>query len=187
MTIAHKTGSLICGEELVYFNITYPLSCAICGKTFDADASCTDKYFTCNTCYNEAANDWIKGYCSRSPETDPIKLAITLMKSPKVKMHGPEHHFLVPAVLLTVYYNVLGEPDEKPPKLVHARKRAESLKVIAEHGGPRCCKRDTFLALQTAVGFIHHHFDTAILRTGPVECEFSELNKECLECACHLL
>ncbi len=32
-----------------------------------------------------------------------MALAIRLMRLPAVKMHGPEHHFLVPAVLLAAY------------------------------------------------------------------------------------
>jgi hypothetical protein len=32
-------------------------------------------------------------------------MALNLMKNPQIKMHGPEHHFLVPAVLLAAYYN----------------------------------------------------------------------------------
>ncbi|MGR4064590.1 MAG: DUF5714 domain-containing protein, partial [Vulcanimicrobiaceae bacterium] len=32
-----------------------------------------------------------------------LRMAITLMQNPVVNMHGPEHHFLVPAVLLAAY------------------------------------------------------------------------------------
>lgn len=40
-------------------------------------------------------------------------------------MHGPEHHFLVPAVLLAAYHNVLGSPREK---------KAEALKLAKARG-----------------------------------------------------
>ena len=42
-------------------------------------------------------------------------------------MHGPEHHFLIPAVLLSAFYNVSGEPGEKEKKIKQARKRAENV------------------------------------------------------------
>jgi hypothetical protein len=227
--MSHQSGCVICGADLIYTLSQEPLSCAICGAEFEADARCQKGHYVCNTCHSGSANDWIANYCEHSPETDPVKLAITLMHSPTVKMHGPEHHFLVPAVLLTTYYNHQNTPEEKAPKMRTARIRAEnvlggfcgfygacgagvgtgiyasvltgatplsardwklsnlitaeSLGEIAEHGGPRCCKRDTFLALQTAVDFTTRNFQVELPIT-PIECEFSDRNKECLECAC---
>jgi hypothetical protein len=35
------------------------------------------------------------------------------MNSEQVPMHGPEHHFIVPAVLLAAYYNIKDDPEEK--------------------------------------------------------------------------
>ena len=40
-------------------------------------------------------------------------MAIEIMKSPMINMHGPEHHFLVPAVLITSYYNIKDEKKNK--------------------------------------------------------------------------
>ncbi len=56
-------------------------------------------------------------------------MAIKLMNSPKIKMHGPEHHFLVPAVLLAAYYNLDAvehiSPEDKAEIINKARQRAE--------------------------------------------------------------
>jgi len=49
------------------------------------------------------------------------------MKNPKIKMHGPEHHFLVPAVLLSAYYNKKKDSRKKEDKIKEARKRAEKI------------------------------------------------------------
>ena len=228
--MTHKTGCIVCGEELIYFDSQRLMACAVCGKTGHADASCTQGHYVCNACHSGSANDWIEGYCQHSPETDPVRLATTLMRSPKVKMHGPEHHYLTPAVLLTAYYNQLGMNGEKETKLRQARERAEtviggfcgfcgtcgaavgtgifislitgatplsvkgwqqanlmsaqSLGKIAHHGGPRCCKRDTFLALQSAQAFLAQHFGVILPLDEPVVCQFSEFNKECLRAAC---
>jgi len=38
----------------------------------------------------------------------PVELAIHLMEFPELKMHCPQHHYLVPAVLLTAAYKVQG-------------------------------------------------------------------------------
>ncbi len=228
--MAHQSGCLICGADLRYTLTLDIATCAICGSDFESDARCSAGHFVCNVCHSGSANDWIANFCTHSTATDPVKLATTLMKSPTVKMHGPEHHFLVPAVMLTTYYNHTDAPAEKISQLRKARKRAEnvlggfcgfygacgagigagifvsvltgatplskrdwklshlitaeSLGVIAEHGGPRCCKRDTFLALQTAVDFAADNFQVDLSIADPIECEFSDRNKECLECAC---
>jgi hypothetical protein len=51
------------------------------------------------------------------------------MSSPVVKMPGPEHHFLVPAVLLASCHNQKLSPvEEKADSIRQARKRAEDVK-----------------------------------------------------------
>ncbi len=51
------------------------------------------------------------------------------MNNPAVKMHGPEHHFLIPAVLLASYFNQKGLPaEEKVKSIREARKRSEDIK-----------------------------------------------------------
>jgi hypothetical protein len=103
------------------------MKCVICGGDFEGDAQCELEHFVCNPCHSGNANDWIEGYCLNSLERDPVVIANTLMHSPKVKMHGPEHHFLVPAVLLTAYYNSTGETEKKAQKIRQARKRGENV------------------------------------------------------------
>jgi hypothetical protein len=61
---------------------------------------------------------------------------------------------------------------------------AECLKNIAEAGGPRCCKRDGFLAIKTAVPFIAENLGVQMELTEKIECCFSERNKECLKKQC---
>ena len=229
--MVHKTGCIVCGEELVYLEVERSLVCYYCGKTSNANASCVNGHYVCDHCHGNTANDLIERYCSQSIETNPLTMAVELMKSPLIKMHGPEHHFLVPAVLLAAYHNQRSAPKgDLSHQLAQARKRAEvvpggfcgfqgtcgaaigtgiflsvvtqstpvskepwrlsnlltaeTLRVIAEHGGPRCCKRDTFLALLTAVEFMRKHFGAAWKVEMPVICTFSALNKECLLTDC---
>jgi hypothetical protein len=172
----------------------------------------------------------IENYCIASKSEDPLELALTLMRNPNVKMHGPEHHFLVPAVLLAAYYNSKEDPDEKATKIRMAKKRAsqilggfcgfygdcgaavgtgifmslitnatplsvaewklanlitaKSLFAIARYGGPRCCKRSTYLALIEAVDFLKENLGVTLKVKKGLECEFSDLNKECLKENC---
>jgi hypothetical protein len=151
------------------------------------------------------------------------------MTNPGIKMHGPEHHFLVPAVLITAYYNKTGKPEMIPGKLKIARERAknvpggacgfygscgtglgtglfmsivlrttplstddwtlsnlmtaEALYEIAMMGGPRCCKRTTFLALETATDFVRENLGVELERSEVV-CSFFSRNKECKQTEC---
>ena len=152
------------------------------------------------------------------------------MRSSQVKMHGPEHHFLIPAVMLAAYYNMKNEPQQKAAKIKEARQRAskvlggfcgfygdcgaavgtgifaslvtnttplstttwrlsnlltaQSLFSIANHGGPRCCKRNTFLAITVAVNFTRENLGVAMELNDKITCEFTDLNKECLHKKC---
>jgi hypothetical protein len=49
------------------------------------------------------------------------------MRHPSVAMHGPEHHFLVSAVLLAAYDNQHGL-ENRAVKIQQARKRAEGVR-----------------------------------------------------------
>jgi hypothetical protein len=225
----YQSGCLLCGQEMVYLAQTQSQTCVYCGQTFESNARCAQGHFVCDTCHGAEANDLIEQYCLQTALTDPVEMAVNLMSHPSVAMHGPEHHFLVPAVLLAAFYNQ--NPDEnREVKLKQARKRAEgvrggscgfcgncgaavgtgifislvtgatplskqewklsnlmtaeSLLSIAEHGGPRCCKRDTFLSLQSAQAFLQHRFGSRLEMTSPIHCDFNSLNKECLKSDC---
>jgi hypothetical protein len=69
---------------------------------------CIGGHFVCDRCHSLAANDLIEQYCLHTGQTDSLEIAVTLMKNPALKMHGPEHHLLVPAVLLAAFYNQHG-------------------------------------------------------------------------------
>ena len=226
MTADHETGCLVCGEELVYQKETAPIECFYCRQVYDSNVKCLNEHYVCDSCHSLPAIDLIESYCNSSSSEDPLELALTLMRNPKVKMHGPEHHFLVPAVLLAAYYNSKKDPDEKATKIRMAKKRAsqilggfcgfygdcgaavgtgifmslitgatplsvaewrlanlvtaKSLLSVAEHGGPRCCKRNTYLALLEAVDFLKENLGVTLKINKKLECEFHDLNRECL-------
>lgn len=101
---------LICGAPLVYLPEEKPMECAGCGRTFSSNAMCESGHFICDDCHRAPALLVIRQRCLASRETDPVVLAQQLMEEPTVHMHGPEHHVLVGAALLTAYYNVTGKP-----------------------------------------------------------------------------
>jgi hypothetical protein len=228
--MSHKrSGCVVCGEELVYGQ-NEKLECFYCHKILDSKVKCRKGHYVCDKCHSMPGNDLIENFCNTSKITDPLELALILMRNPKIKMHGPEHHFLVPAVLLAAYYNARGDYTQKKLKIKEARSRsskilggfcgfygdcgaavgtgiflslitnstplssqewrlsnlitAKSLLTIANHGGPRCCKRNTFLAINEAVNFLKENFSFKMKINRTITCEFKDLNKECLKKKC---
>jgi len=106
MSSDHKTGCLICGEELVYTKDLAPLECFYCHQVYDSNVKCKNGHYVCDRCHSLPSINLIENYCISSKSENPLELALVLMRNPNVKMHGPEHHFLVPAVLLAAYYNI---------------------------------------------------------------------------------
>ncbi len=222
-------GCLLCSADLVYRDAQSVIPCALCGEELSTSAVCANGHFVCDRCHSLGALDLIQHYCSMSDCTDPATMALQLMRQPVLKMHGPEHHYLVPAVLITAWCN-RHDDTEKSAKLKTARQRAEDVKggfcgfhgtcgaamgagiacsiitsatplsgdpwrlanlmtatclaAIAEPGGPRCCKRDTFLALQTAIAFLNDQLDTGLPIPKLIRCGFTGSNRECIGRRC---
>ena len=220
---------LICGAPLVYLPETRPMECAGCGRTFPANAMCENGHFICDDCHRAPALVVIRQRCLESRETDPILLAERLMEEPTVHMHGPEHHVLVGAALLTAFYNVTGREglEGALEKMVQRGKQVpggtcgffgccgaavsagifaaivtESTPLAAESwgkanaltgkclqrigtvGGPRCCKRDSYLSILTAVQFCREELGVELPRPARTVCRFSHKCRECLEEKC---
>jgi len=222
-------GCIICGADLKYLDNYKEMTCSVCGKTYDSNAECVNGHFVCDSCHQLDGVDFIENFCLNSKQTNPIEIAEQIMKHESIKAHGPEHHFLVPAVLLTAYYNSKEEFDEIPNVIATARKRsakvpggfcgfngacgagigtgvfmsiilkstplseksyglankitAETLSKVAKAGGPRCCKRNSFFALETAVEFVEENLDVKI-GSQEIDCRFYLNNKECLQTDC---
>jgi len=220
---------MICGQPLVY-NQSLLSECSYCHNKFLSQVRCTVGHYICDSCHSATGNGVIETVCQSTTLQDPIEIGLTLMRDSRIMMHGPEHHFLVPAVLLAAYYNTIQQPILKKLKIMKARQRAnnvlggfcgyygtcgaavgagifislitdasplsrlewrlsnlitaESLRSIANHGGPRCCKRNSFLAISCAIEFVKTHFDVSLLTKQHGTCEFSDLNNECLRNGC---
>ena len=60
---------------------------------------------------------------------------------------------------------------------------AQALDRIGKAGGPRCCKRDSFLSILSAVDFVREHLGVEMTRTVPV-CSYSPRNSQCIGKRC---
>lgn len=56
---------------------------------------------------------------------------------------------------------------------------SQALGRIAEVGGPRCCKRNAFLSMQTAIDFVREHYGIE-LPVRRIACIFSSKNQQCI-------
>ena len=71
---------------------------------------------------------------------------------------------------------------DEPFALSH-KMTAKSLGLIGEIGGPRCCKRDSYLSILEAVDFVKDHFGVE-MEKPEVICHFSAQNNQCIGKRC---
>jgi len=169
--------------------------------------------------------------CLADTSRNPIEILEKLMSQPECPMHGPTHHVLVGAALLTAYNNCL--PDSNKLNLEEAlaemRERGEqvpggacgymgacgasistgiflsivtrntpfstdtwrlcnlmtarALEQVALNGGPRCCKRDSYLSVLTAIDFVKENLGVEMVKPE-VHCTRSQINEQCIGKKC---
>ena len=203
------------------------MECAICHKKEESKTRCISGHYVCNDCHTQGMDSMI-GYCLSEHSKNPIEIMDKIMSLPFCHMHGPEHHVMVGAALLTAYRNAGGELELEKALLemyrrgkevpggvcgfwgacgagistgiymaiitkstplattawgLSNRMTAKALGSIGEIGGPRCCKRDSYLAITEAVKFTKENLGVAI-EIGNVSCTRSSQNNQCIQRAC---
>ena len=225
----HRTGCLICGKALQYFDQAKIFKCAKCGKEFESTAACEDGHFVCDVCHSQAGSESVSDYALRAESKNPVDIANEMMENEYINMHGPEHHYLIIAALLAAYKNAGGQIDLEK-LLAKAKERAGkvpggvcgfwgccgagvgsgifislitgatplsegewglankmtslSLDAISQKGGPRCCKRDTYLAILSAIDFVKEHFKVELEKPVTIICNFFTNNPSCKKEEC---
>lgn len=108
-----ETGCLLCGEPLVYFRAVEERTCARCGELKAADAACRSGHFVCDACHMEDPLDRIRRICTTTRETDMLRLFREVRSEARVPLNGPEHHAIVPGVVLAAYRNAGGRIGDR--------------------------------------------------------------------------
>ena len=218
---------LICKAPLTYLEEDEMMECAICRKNEPSKTRCIHGHYVCSDCHTRGM-DSIFGLCLSETSRDPIGILEKMMAMPFCHMHGPEHHVMVGAALLTAYHNAGGEVDmEKALKEMYSRGKAvpggscgfwgacgagvstgqfmsiitgstplamdawglsnqmtaKALETLGKVGGPRCCKRDSYLSVLTAIDFVAEHLNIHMEKTLPV-CTRSRQNNQCIGKRC---
>ena len=222
-----KDECLICKAPLIYLEADEMMECAICRRKEPSKTRCIHGHYVCSDCHTQGM-DSIFSLCMGETSTDPLEILEKMMAMPFCHMHGPEHHVMVGAALLTAYRNAGGELDlEKALKEMYSRGKAvpggtcgfwgacgagisagqfvsiatgatplakeawglsnqmtsKALDSIGRNGGPRCCKRDSYLAILAAIEFASGHLGVDMERTMPV-CTRSGQNNQCIGKRC---
>lgn len=171
----------------------------------------------------------IKTQCLKETSQNPIEIVKRLMNIQEISMHGPEHHMIDGAALLTAVHNagehfnldealdeLAGRAAKMPGAtcgqwgicgsassvgaalaIIHEtgplsnneyykdnmRLTSRILACIGEVGGPRCCKRNAFIALTTAVNFLRERYGM-ILEYRDVQCDYNKMNMQCIQTQC---
>jgi len=87
---APAAGYLMCNADLVYREEQTTLPCALCSEEFSSLASCANGHFVCDRRHSLGALELNQRYRTTTDATDPVDMALQLMRQPAVKMHGPE-------------------------------------------------------------------------------------------------
>ena len=105
-----KEECLICKAPLEYLTWDEMMECAICHRQELSKTRCINGHYVCTDCHTQGM-DSIFGLCLSESSTDPIAIIQKMMAMPFCHMHGPEHHVMVGAALLTACKNAGGEID----------------------------------------------------------------------------
>lgn len=163
--------------------------------------------------------------CMNSTEKNPFAIFEKLVSAPACRLHGPEHHVIVGAALLTAYKNAGGRLVlEKALQDLADRAScvpggacaycgagvstgmyvsivtgasplsgeiwglpnlmtSQALHAIGKIGGPRCCKRDSYIAIGEAITFTEQRLGIK-MESSPIVCSRSAQNQTCIGKRC---
>jgi MoaA/NifB/PqqE/SkfB family radical SAM enzyme/SAM-dependent methyltransferase len=111
-TARHPVDCMVCGEPLVYLDHDEERTCHYCGQRKTANAACAEGHFVCDPCHSQDALEAIERIGRAATETDLVALLKRIRQHQTIPMHGPEHHAIVPAVIVTAYRNAGGQVGE---------------------------------------------------------------------------
>ena len=95
-----RQDCMVCGAPLVYRTSSMEASCHYCGQLGSTNASCEEGHFVCDQCHQAEGLAVIRQTCLQTMEEDMVALLQEIRQHPALNMHGPEHHALLPGVIL---------------------------------------------------------------------------------------
>ena len=105
-----KGECLICGAPIEYLKEDILMECVICRKKEMSKTRCTNGHYICSDCHTSGMDSIVKS-CLAESSRDPVHIIEKMMSMDFCHFHGPEHHVMVGAALLTAYKNAGGDID----------------------------------------------------------------------------
>lgn len=218
---------LICKAPLEYLKTDEMMECVLCHKKELSKTKCINGHYVCSDCHTEGM-DQILGVCLSETSRNPLHIIQKLMAMDFCHMHGPEHHVMVGAALLTAYKNAGGNLELESALLemynrgkqvpggvcgfwgacgagisagiymsiatgstplseetwgLSNQMTSKALDTIGKNGGPRCCKRDSYLSILEAVDFTRKKLGVH-METDDIVCVHWQQNNQCLKENC---
>jgi hypothetical protein len=100
-----KDNCGVCGKPLVYGTEEIRKRCNFCNKEFPALIYCPEGHYVCDACHSRGALDILRDVLNQTESADSFEILELVMSHPAVPMHGPEHHAILPAVIVTAVKN----------------------------------------------------------------------------------
>ena len=104
----HPSGCMVCGKEIGYLAHEREAACHYCGGVKKTNALCVEGHYICDGCHQQDGLSAIRLLCAETKEQDMLILLDTIRSHPAIPLHGPEHHALVPGIILATYRNLGG-------------------------------------------------------------------------------
>ena len=102
----HTSNCMVCKSPLVYGNEVKEVECYYCKTKAQNSVTCKEGHYVCDKCHSKEALVVIEQICEASKQTDMMELFRTIREHPSIPKHGPEHHAMVPAIIVTAYRNL---------------------------------------------------------------------------------
>lgn len=100
-----EQGCMVCGKEIVYASEERRVNCHYCGREEKSSALCAGGHFVCDDCHRRDGLAAIRIYCAESRGIDLIEMLKDIRQNPAIPMHGPEHHAMVPGIIVAAVCN----------------------------------------------------------------------------------
>ena len=179
-----KEECLICSAPLEYLETDILMECAICHKKENSKTRCVNGHYVCNDCHTQGLDSMI-AVCQEETSKNPVKIIEKMMAMPFCHMHGPEHHVMVGAALLTAYKNAGGSINLHSA-LLEMINRGKSVPGGACGFWGACgagISAGMFVSILSAVDFVKDHFGIA-MEKPEVICRYSSQNNQCIGKRC---
>jgi len=95
----------VCGTPLLYGTENVLRRCDFCGIEYSTLIYCPEGHYICDVCHGRKALDILREVLNSTTATVPTEILETVMSHPSVPMHGPEHHAMVPAIIVAAVKN----------------------------------------------------------------------------------